>query len=42
MGEDDESMNEKEKRELAFSKIILIVLAVIGIAAVIWLGWIRS
>ena len=33
-------MNEKEKKELALSKIVLIVLAVLGLAAVVWLGWI--
>ena len=40
MGEDD--MNEKEKRELALSEIVLIILAVAGLGVVIWLSWIRS
>ena len=40
MGEDD--MNEKEKRELALSEIVLIILAVTGLGVVIWLSWIRS
>jgi len=38
MGEDDE-MNETEKKELALSKIVLIILAVAGVAAVVWFGW---
>lgn len=41
MGEDDKDipMNETEKRELALSEVILILLAIIGVCAVIWLGW---
>ena len=35
-------MNEKEKRELALSEIVLIILAVAGLGVVIWLSWIRS
>lgn len=42
MGEDDDMMNEKEKRELALSEVILIILAVLGIGFIIYLGWIRS
>ena len=34
-------MNEKEKRELAASEIILIVLALLGLGAVVWLAWIK-
>jgi hypothetical protein len=34
-------MNEKEKRELAASEIVLIILAVIGLGVVIWLAWAR-
>jgi hypothetical protein len=34
-------MNEKEKRELAASEIVLIILAVIGVGVVIWLAWAR-
>jgi hypothetical protein len=34
-------MNEREKKELAVSKIVLLVLAFIGILAVIWLAWIH-
>jgi hypothetical protein len=34
-------MNEKEKRELAASEIILIILAVVGLGVVVWLAWIR-
>jgi hypothetical protein len=41
MGEDDE-MNETEKKELALSKIVLIILAVLGIGVVVWLGWFKS
>jgi hypothetical protein len=36
---DEEDMNETEKKELAFSKIILIILAVLGLGIVVWLGW---
>jgi hypothetical protein len=32
-------MNEKEKRELAASEIVLIILAVLGLGVVIWLAW---
>lgn len=39
MGEDIE-MNATEKKELALSKIILIVLAVAGLIAVAWFAWI--
>jgi hypothetical protein len=34
-------MNDKEKRELATSEIVLIVLAVIGVGVVIWLAWLQ-
>lgn len=34
-------MNEHEKKELAISKILLVVLAVIGLAVVVWFAWIR-
>jgi len=34
-------MNEKEKRELETSEIALMSLAVIGVAVVVWLAWIR-
>jgi hypothetical protein len=34
-------MNSKERKELAISEIILIVLAVIGVAVVVWLAWAR-
>lgn len=40
MGEDD--MNEKEKRELALSEIVLIILAIAGLGVVVWLSWIRA
>lgn len=39
MGEDD--MNDQDKRKLALSEMILIVLAVIGLGVVVWLSWIR-
>ena len=39
MGEDE--MNEKEEKELALSKIVLLILAAIGLAAVVWLGWFK-
>jgi flagellar basal body-associated protein FliL len=39
MGEDE--MNEKEKRELALTEIVLIILAVIGLAAMVWFAWIK-
>jgi hypothetical protein len=41
MGEDDE-MNETEKKELALSKIVLLILSFIGVAVIIWLGWFMS
>jgi hypothetical protein len=34
-------MNPKERKELAVSKLLLIVLAVIGLAVVVWLAWLR-
>jgi hypothetical protein len=37
---EEEDMNETEKKELALSKIVLIVLAVGGLAAVVWFAWI--
>jgi hypothetical protein len=39
MGEDE--MNEKEKKELALTEIVLIILAIIGLAAMVWFAWIR-
>jgi flagellar basal body-associated protein FliL len=39
MGEDE--MNEKEKKELALTEIILIILAIIGLAAMVWFAWIK-
>ena len=33
-------MNETEKKEPALSKIVLITLAILGLAAVVWFGWI--
>lgn len=35
-------MNDKEKRKLALSEVILIVLGLAGIATVIWLAWLRD
>ena len=32
-------MNDKEKRELAASEIILIILAIVGVAVVVFLAW---
>jgi hypothetical protein len=34
-------MNSKERRELAISEIILIILGVIGLAVVLWLAWFK-
>jgi hypothetical protein len=34
-------MNRREKRELALSKIIVVVAALLGLAAIVWLAWIR-
>lgn len=34
-------MNDKEKRELAASEIILAILAVLGVGVVVWLAWSR-
>lgn len=35
------NMNSRERRELAFSKLFLIVLAVIGLGLVVYFAWIR-
>ena len=35
-------MNDNEKRKLALSEVVLIVLGLAGIAAVIWLAWFRD
>lgn len=32
-------MNEREQRELALSKIVLLIVVVIGVIGVIWLAW---
>jgi flagellar basal body-associated protein FliL len=37
--DEEEDMNETEKKELALSKIVLIILAVLGLGVVVWLGW---
>lgn len=34
-------MNSREKQELALSKIIVVVAALVGLALVVWLAWIR-
>lgn len=34
-------MNPKERRELAISEIVLIILAVVGLGVVVWLAWSR-
>lgn len=34
-------LNRREKKELALSKWLLVLLAALGLAAVIWLAWIR-
>jgi hypothetical protein len=34
-------LNRRERKELALSKIFLLILAVIGLLVVIWLAWIR-
>jgi hypothetical protein len=34
-------MNSREQQELALSKIIVVVVAIVGLALVIWLAWIR-
>ncbi len=34
-------MNPREQKELAASKLLLVVLAIIGLAVVIWLAWVR-
>lgn len=42
MGDDegnDSQIDDTEKRKLAFSEIVLLVLAFIGVLTVIWLGW---
>ncbi|HEU4914520.1 MAG TPA: hypothetical protein VFT16_03915 [Candidatus Saccharimonadales bacterium] len=36
-----EEMNEKEKKELALTEIVLIILAVIGLAAMVWFAWLK-
>lgn len=34
-------MDEKEKKELAISKIVIIVLSLAGIFFIVWVAWIR-
>lgn len=34
-------MNEKERKDLALSKVILLTLAFIAIVVVVWLAWMR-
>lgn len=34
-------MNPRESKELAISKLLLIILAILGLMAVVWLAWIR-
>ncbi|HSX17593.1 MAG TPA: hypothetical protein VLH86_05855 [Patescibacteria group bacterium] len=34
-------MNSKERRELAISEIVLIVIGVIGLVAVLWIAWFK-
>jgi hypothetical protein len=36
------SMNEKEKKELALSEIMLVLLGVGGLILVVWLAWFRE
>lgn len=36
----EERMNESDRKKLALSKIILIVLAIVSLAVVVWFGWI--
>jgi hypothetical protein len=35
-------MNEQDKRKLAASEVILLILAAIGVGVVIWLAWGRA
>jgi hypothetical protein len=37
----EEDMNEKEKKELALTEFVLVILAVIGLAAMVWFAWIK-
>ena len=37
----DDQLSPKQKRELALSEIILIILAALGLGVVVWLAWIR-
>ncbi len=34
-------MDDKEKRELAASEVVLIILAVLGVGVVVWLAWLK-
>ncbi len=34
-------MKEKEKKELALSKIVILLLAIIGLLFIVWFAWIR-
>jgi hypothetical protein len=38
---DEPTMNHKEKKDLALTEIVLIVLAVIGLGGIIWVAWIK-
>ncbi len=34
-------MNAKEKKELALTEVVLIALAAVGLAAMVWFAWIK-
>lgn len=38
---DEPKMNRKEKKKLALAEVALIILAVIGLAVIVWIGWLK-
>lgn len=38
---DEPAMNHKEKKELALAEVVLIILAILGLTAIVWLGWLK-
>jgi hypothetical protein len=41
MDNEPPAMNPKEKKELALAEVTVIILGAVGLAAIIWLTWLR-
>ena len=39
---EEDEMNDKEEKELALSKIVLVLLIIIGLLAIVWFGWLNT